>query len=118
MRWEPGDDLTATPGMAIQSDWASTDPANAAFILNKPTIPAAQVQSDWDATSGLGQILNQPDIDDVLTGTPTFTGNTLSFAHLDGGSVGVALPNIDAVLTGTPHGPSRGRWKHPLLRSP
>ena len=60
------------------------------------------MQSDWDATSGLGQILNQPDIDDVLTGTPTFTGNTLSFNHLDGGTVGVALPNIDNVLTGQP----------------
>lgn len=29
---------------------------------DKPTIPAAQVQSDWDATSGMGAILNKPTI--------------------------------------------------------
>ena len=29
-------------------------------LTNKPTIPAAQVQSDWNATSGLGEILNKP----------------------------------------------------------
>ena len=31
-------------------------------ILNKPTIPAAQVNSDWDAVSGVAEILNKPNI--------------------------------------------------------
>ena len=31
-------------------------------LLNKPTIPAAQVQSDWNAVSGMGVILNKPTI--------------------------------------------------------
>lgn len=31
-------------------------------LLNKPTIPAAQVNSDWDASSGVAQILNKPDL--------------------------------------------------------
>lgn len=31
-------------------------------LLNKPTIPAAQVNSDWNATSGVAQILNKPTI--------------------------------------------------------
>ena len=31
-------------------------------LSNKPTIPAAQVQSDWNATSGMGVILNKPTI--------------------------------------------------------
>ena len=31
-------------------------------ILNKPTIPAAQVNSDWNAVSGVAQILNKPTI--------------------------------------------------------
>ena len=31
-------------------------------ILNKPTIPAAQVNSDWSAASGVAQILNKPTI--------------------------------------------------------
>ena len=29
-------------------------------LTNKPTIPAAQVNSDWNATSGKAQILNKP----------------------------------------------------------
>ena len=29
-------------------------------LTNKPTIPAAQVNSDWSASSGLAQILNKP----------------------------------------------------------
>lgn len=31
-------------------------------LTDKPTIPAAQVQSDWNATEGLGAILNKPTI--------------------------------------------------------
>jgi hypothetical protein len=44
----------------IQSDWDATSGLGA--ILNKPNIPSAQVNSDWDATSGLAQILNKPTI--------------------------------------------------------
>ena len=29
-------------------------------LINKPTIPAGQVNSDWNAASGLSQILNKP----------------------------------------------------------
>ena len=46
-------------------------------ILNKPTIPAAQVNSDWDAVSGVAEILNKPfipvnlnDLADVVADTP------------------------------------------------
>lgn len=31
-------------------------------LTNKPTIPAAQVNADWDAASGVAQILNKPTI--------------------------------------------------------
>ena len=33
-------------------------------LTNKPTIPAAQVNSDWNASSGVAQILNKPTIPD------------------------------------------------------
>lgn len=36
-------------------------------LLNKPTIPAAQVQPDWNATSGMGAILNKPALKAVAT---------------------------------------------------
>ena len=36
-------------------------------LTNKPTIPAAQVNSDWNATEGVAQILNKPTLADVAT---------------------------------------------------
>ena len=46
----------------VQSDWTETDSDSDAYIQNKPTIPAAQVQSDWGATSGVAFIQNKPTI--------------------------------------------------------
>ena len=36
-------------------------------LSNKPTIPAAQVNSDWNASSGVAQILNKPTLSTVAT---------------------------------------------------
>ena len=36
-------------------------------LSNKPTIPAAQVNSDWTATSGVAKILNKPTLATVAT---------------------------------------------------
>ena len=41
-------------------DWNAT--SGDFQILNKPTIPAAQVNSDWAASSGVAEILNKPTI--------------------------------------------------------
>lgn len=51
-------------------------------LSNKPTIPAAQVNSDWNATSGVAQILNKPsiptDTSDLTNGAGFITGITSS----------------------------------------
>ena len=44
-------------------------------LTDKPTIPAAQVQSDWNATSGMGEILNKPTIPTVPTNVSAFTND-------------------------------------------
>ena len=49
-------------GQQIQSDWDQTDTSAVDYIKNKPTIPAAQVNADWNAESGVAQILNKPTI--------------------------------------------------------
>lgn len=67
-------------GGAMQPNWNETDPTSMAYIANKPTlatvatsgsyndltnkptIPAAQVSSDWNASTGVAQILNKPTI--------------------------------------------------------
>jgi hypothetical protein len=41
-------------------DWNAT--SGDYQILNKPTIPAAQVNSDWNSVSGVSEILNKPTI--------------------------------------------------------
>ena len=64
----------------VQSNWTQTDNGQLDYIknkpslatvatsgsytdlINKPTIPAAQVNSDWNSSSGLSQILNKPTI--------------------------------------------------------
>ena len=51
----------------VQSDWNQNDSTADDFIKNKPTIPAAQVNSDWDAVSGVAQILNKPTLSTVAT---------------------------------------------------
>ena len=75
------------PEAQVQSDWTEADNTKVDFIknkpdlsiyaqssdlasvatsgdyddlINKPTIPAAQVNSDWNSNSGVSQILNKP----------------------------------------------------------
>ncbi len=55
-----------------------------------PTIPAAQVNSDWNATSGVAEILNKPTIP-VVTGFVPYTGAT---ADLDMGTHNVTADHI------------------------
>ena len=55
------------------SKWANVSLATVATsgsyndLSDKPTIPAAQVNSDWDAASGVAQILNKPSLATVAT---------------------------------------------------
>lgn len=48
-------------------------------LTGKPTIPSAQVNSDWNSSSGLSQVLNKPTIPVILSrsfSTPTFSSST------------------------------------------
>lgn len=87
----------------VQSDWGQTDNTADDYIKNKPTIPAAQVNADWNAVSGVAEILNKPNIPSPYTLPPATTstlggiivGNNLTVAA-DGtlsATGGGALPN-------------------------
>lgn len=68
-----------------QSDWNEIDQDDPAFIKNKPSIPAAQVNSDWNAVSGVAEILNKPTIPDVSGKADKVSSPTSGhFAGLDG----------------------------------
>lgn len=56
------DDLTNKPSLATV---ATTGNYN--DLSNRPTIPAAQVNADWDAVAGVSQILNKPSLAAVAT---------------------------------------------------
>lgn len=70
-------------------------------LTGKPTIPAAQVNSDWNASSGVAQILNKPN---GLTYAETLTQ---SFgADIDGGNFN--LSNLTDVTAATFSGNGTG----------
>ena len=77
------DGIASGAEVNVQSDWNVTNTASDAFIKNKPSIPSktsdltndsgfitasqvpAQVNADWNASSGAAQILNKPDIPEL-----------------------------------------------------
>lgn len=59
------------PAAQVQADWNEADDTAVDYIKNKPAIPAAQVNSDWNASSGVAEILNKPTIPTVNDATVT-----------------------------------------------
>lgn len=83
----------------VNSDWNAT--SGVAEILNKPTIPNAQIQSDWTQanTSALDYIKNKPTIPDVTGFVPYIGANqnvNLGEFELKAGQI-----NLDTTPTGT-----------------
>ena len=116
----------------VQSDWTEDDSSQVSYIQNKPTlatvatsgsyndlsnkptIPAAQVNSDWDAASGVAQILNKPALATVatsgsyndLSNKPTIPTVDQSYSAVStnaqsGVAVAGALANIKQVPSST-----------------
>ena len=56
------------PAAHVQSNWSESDINDPSYIQNKPTIPAAQVQSDWDEanSAAVSYIQNKPTIPAVI----------------------------------------------------
>lgn len=75
-------------------------------LKNKPTIPAEQVNADWNATSGKAQILNKPTIPSAVTESTVsnwgFTKNsgTITEVKANGASIAKSgVANIPAAST-------------------
>jgi hypothetical protein len=76
-----------------------------------PTIPAAQVNSDWNATSGVAEILNKPTIP-VVTGFIPYTGATQN-VDLGEYSLKAGQFELDQTPTGTA-GVAVTRWNNTI----
>lgn len=57
------------PAAQVQSNWDEADTTSKAYIQNKPTIPAAQIQSDWTQVDNTKKdyIKNKPSLAAVAT---------------------------------------------------
>ena len=87
-------EIGSTPAFsAVATSGSYTD------LSNKPTIPSAQVQTDWNASTGLGVLLNKPNLSAMTNQGNTFNGAS-QLVQL--GSDG-KLPAIDgSLLTSLP----------------
>ena len=68
--WHAGDFLRVMPnGSDIEWTPLSTVASSGSYsdLTDKPSIPAAQVNSDWNASSGVAEILNKPTLAAVAT---------------------------------------------------
>ena len=61
-------DLNNDSGFVTSSDLATVATTGSyTDLINTPSIPAAQVNSDWNSTSGVSEILNKPTLATVAT---------------------------------------------------
>lgn len=103
-------DLSGTPSIPaaqVNSDWNAT--TGVAEILNKPTIPDAQIQSDWDQSDNtkVDYIKNKPTIPTVNNATLTITSNGTSagtFTANASTDVTIALTSPTITMTTTDPG--------------
>ena len=78
-------------------------------LTDKPTIPAAQVNSDWDAVSGVAQILNKPTIPTVNDATLTIQQNGVDVTTFTANASSNATANITTpAITMTTTDPGEG----------
>ena len=74
--------VLSTTGTSVA--WVAVFDGDYGSLSNRPTIPAAQVPSDWDATGGVARILNkpivpaQPSVTTATAGTPSLSYNSVN----------------------------------------
>lgn len=78
------------PDAQVQANWNETNSSSKAYIQNKPTIPAAQIQADWNQTdnTALDFIKNKPTIPSGGSGLSNYD---LSFSTLSNNTTSITF---------------------------
>ena len=79
-------------------------------LSNKPSIPTAQVNSDWNATSGVAEILNKPTIPDITNIEEVFAATSEPMGHEDNTKSAISFSDADRTFTITPVNGSYNIW--------
>lgn len=67
-------------------------------LSNKPTIPAAQVNADWNAVSGVEQILNKPTLGTLAGKSTVATADISDAAVTDAKIAGVSASKLSGIV--------------------
>ena len=89
--------VLSTTGTSIA--WVATFDGDYNSLSNKPTIPAAQINSDWNATSGVGVILNKPVVPPQSSVTTAAAGTAALSYNSTNGEFTFTPPDLSGYLT-------------------
>ena len=93
-----------TSGQVLSSTGTSiawSTPFNGDYntLTNRPTIPPAQINSDWNATSGLGVILNKPTVPPLSSVTTAAAGTAALSYNSTNGEFTFTPPDLSGYAT-------------------
>ena len=89
--------ILSTTGASIQ--WVTPFSGSYTDLTNKPTIPAAQVNSDWNSSSGSSAILNKPVVPPLSSVTTASAGNPSLVFNSANGEFTYTPPDLSSYLT-------------------
>jgi hypothetical protein len=89
--------VLSTTGASIA--WVDTFSGDYNNLINRPTIPAAQINSDWNASSGVGVILNKPAVPALPSVTVGAVGSSTLAYNSGNGEFTFTPPDLSGYLT-------------------
>ena len=98
--------VSGSSGMVLTSTgssiaWTTPFDGNYNSLTNRPTIPAAQVNSDWNATSGISVILNKPTVPPLTSLTVNPAGTAALSFNASNGEFTYTPPDLSGYATET-----------------
>ena len=89
--------VLGTTGATVQ--WITPFDGDYNSLSNRPSIPAAQVNSDWNATSGPARILNKPTVPPLPIVTTNPAGSASLSYNSSNGEFTYTPPDLSSYLT-------------------